>query len=425
MVAPSDIAVVGCGPAGMAAALFLTRAGHRVRIFERFEAPRPVGAGLLLQPSGLSVLRRLGLLPEIVATGARINRLDGTALPSGRKILDVAYAELGGDLHGIGIHRASLFDALFRAVGEADIEVVTTTAIAAVDSAAGQRPILVDKAGRRYGPFDLAVDASGAQSNLRRALSGAAPTPFLYGALWTTVALEGAGFDPTVLVQRYVAARQMVGVMPVGAAPEADGPHAAFFWSMARSRLDDWRLRGVAAWKADVAAIWPEAAALLSPIDRPDQMQPAFYVHYTAGSPIGPRLALLGDAAHSTSPQLGQGANMGLLDALALAEAAAEYADIDDALTAYAAARRRHVRFYQAASWWLTPLFQSDSRAAAVLRDLAFPCLAHIPYFRRETVRSLAGLKTGLFTSLDLRSAPFLAVRPAAAEPEPLPPGNF
>ena len=193
---------------------------------------------------------------------------------------------------------------------------------------------------------------------------------------------------------------------------------------MARSRLGDWRLRGIAAWKADVAAIWPEAAALLWQIDKPDQMQPAFYVHYTARSPVAPRLALLGDAAHSTSPQLGQGANMGLLDALALAEALAECAEIDDALTAYAAARRRHVRFYQAASWWLTPLFQSDSRAAAVLRDLAFPCLAHIPYFRRETVRSLAGLKTGLFTSLDLQSVPFLARAPAAVEPEPLPPGH-
>jgi 2-polyprenyl-6-methoxyphenol hydroxylase-like FAD-dependent oxidoreductase len=60
-----DIAIVGCGPSGMAAALFLSRAGHRITVFERFDAPRPVGAGLLLQPTGLAVLGRLGLLAKV------------------------------------------------------------------------------------------------------------------------------------------------------------------------------------------------------------------------------------------------------------------------------------------------------------------------------------------------------------------------
>ena len=87
---------------------------------------------------------------------------------------------------------------------------------------------------------------------------------------------------------------------------------------------------------------------------------------------------------------------MGLLDALALADALADNPEIDEALRAYAAARRRHIRFYQAASWWLTPLFQSNSRAVALLRDLAFPLLAGLPYFRRESVRSLAGLEDGI-----------------------------
>ena len=86
--------------------------------------------------------------------------------------------------------------------------------------------------------------------------------------------------------------------------------------------------------------------------------------------------------------------------------------EIDEALRAYAAARRRHIRFYQAASWWLTPLFQSNSRAVALLRDLAFPLLAGLPYFRRESVRSLAGLKTGLLTSLE----PEAVLAPAPAD---------
>lgn len=45
MARPLDIAVAGCGPAGMAAALLLLRDGHRVRLFERFEAVRPIARG--------------------------------------------------------------------------------------------------------------------------------------------------------------------------------------------------------------------------------------------------------------------------------------------------------------------------------------------------------------------------------------------
>ena len=65
------IAIVGCGVAGQAAALFLSRAGHKVTILERFERPAPVGAGLLLQPSGLAVLKRLGLHEQAVARSLR------------------------------------------------------------------------------------------------------------------------------------------------------------------------------------------------------------------------------------------------------------------------------------------------------------------------------------------------------------------
>jgi 2-polyprenyl-6-methoxyphenol hydroxylase-like FAD-dependent oxidoreductase len=73
-VSSLDIAICGCGPAGLASALLLQRAGHHVRIFERFETPRPVGSGLIVQPTGLGVLVELGLCDETLALGARIER---------------------------------------------------------------------------------------------------------------------------------------------------------------------------------------------------------------------------------------------------------------------------------------------------------------------------------------------------------------
>ena len=383
----------------MAAALFLSRAGHRVRIFERFDAPRPLGSGLLLQPTGLAVLDHLGLRDRIVRAGARIDRLSGTAVPSGRQILSVAYAELGDGLHGIGIHRASLFDILHEAVLAAGIETIASAPVASIEETTGGRPAIIFSSGRKTGPFDLVIDAAGAQSSLRA--NGARPQPFAYGAIWTTLPLAYHPFDPSALSQRYRAARQMVGVMPVGALPGADGPHAAFFWSLRMDRLAAWRERGLAAWKDEVAKLWPEAGMLIAGIDSPDRMTPAFYTHFTARRPAGPRLVSIGDSAHATSPQLGQGANMGLVDAFTLAAALNRQDDIGLAIETHLATRRRHIRFYQAASWWLTALFQSDGRTAAAARDVILPAMNLIPYFRREAVRTMAGLKTGLFTSLD------------------------
>ena len=44
----------------------------------------------------------------------------------------------------------------------------------------------------------------------------------------------------------------------------------------------------------------------------------------------------------------------------------------------------------------MTPFFQSDSRLLANVRDLAFHRMKIVPYLRREMLRTLAGLKTGL-----------------------------
>ncbi|MBU2533789.1 MAG: FAD-dependent monooxygenase, partial [Alphaproteobacteria bacterium] len=121
----------------------------------------------------------------------------------------------------------------------------------------------------------------------------------------------------------------------------------------------------------------------------------ASYGHATTRPTFRGRLAFAGDAAHATSPQLGQGANQGLIDAVVLGDAMASSPDIEAALKAYEAARRAHVRFYQLASAMMTPLFQSDQVVLPWLRDKVFDHLRHVPYLRREMLRTLCGLKMG------------------------------
>lgn len=359
-----NIAIAGCGPCGLAAALLLHRTGHHVTLFERFETPQPIGSGLMLQPTGMAVLARLGLLDAALAQGARVHRLFGKA--GRRVVLDVQYAALRRPgTFGIGIHRASLFAILHAEVLRSGIPIHSGRTLAGSALVGTQRALRFAD-GQTSDPFDLVVDALGTRTPL------APPTgrELTYGALWASLDWpSGAIFDPHSLAQRYARASKMVGVLPIGMPPGATTPKAAFFWSLRADRLDAWRKAGLAPWKAEVAALWPECAALLDQIGDPDQLTFARYAHRTLASPAEPALAHIGDAWHSASPQLGQGANMALLDAWALARGLAQQDSVDEGVRQGIRLRRRHVLTYQWLTALFTPVYQSDSRMLPLIRD--------------------------------------------------------
>ncbi len=362
-----DIAIAGCGPAGLATALLLHRDGHRVTLFERFDTPRPVGSGLMIQPTGLAVLRELGIADALLDHGAHIDRLRGEASANGRTVLDVRYAALGPRAgFGIGVHRATLFALLHQAVALERIAIETGSTIIGSDSVSGDRRRLVLENGTSAGPFDLVVDALGT----RTPLAPPCGRELAYGALWATLDWPAdAGFDPAALEQRYHRASVMAGVLPIGRFPDSDVQQTAFFWSLRADRLAAWRDAGLDRWKAEVAALWPATRTLLDQIRSADQITFARYAHRTLPAPAERGLIHLGDAWHSASPQLGQGANMALLDAYALARAMREASDLAAALPRAIALRRRHVRLYQALTGLFTPVYQSDSRVLPFLRD--------------------------------------------------------
>lgn len=387
------IAIIGCGTAGLAAALLLERAGHTVTLVERFSEPQPLGSGLILQPSGLAVLDALGLAAPLIATGSRIDRLFGLNAATGSVVLDVRYAALKRECFGVGIHRAALFETLFASVQKRPIAIETGVEIGDIDPGADGKVSLVAASGGRIGPFDLVVDASGTRSPLLgHAAAPTARVPLSYGALWANVPLAGTGFDRHALEQRYRRASVMVGVLPIGRSDGEPEPQAALFWSLKADALDAWRSAGLAAWKAEVERVWPVTAPLLAHITEPEQLTFANYRHQTLPRPYGRRIAFIGDAAHSTSPQLGQGANMALLDAYALAVALSDAADLDAALLRYAQLRRWHVRLYQAASRMFTPFYQSDSVVLPLIRDRVVPPLARLPGIDRMLALLVSGL---------------------------------
>lgn len=376
-VPQARIAVVGAGVAGLAAALYAHRLGHVVTVIERFAEPRPLGSGLMLQPTGLTVLDDLGLAGNILALGQRIDRLRGADARSGRIVLDVAYR---GGRFGLAVHRAALFDVLYDAVRAAGITMLTALPVASVRHSPAGFEVVVEDGGTAGGRYDLVVDAAGAHSALRdREAAGGRTIPLPYGAFWASLDWPGGSFDPHALEQRYVKARIMIGVLPIGRPHAAATPQCALFWSLKPSDVEAVRAAGLAAWKQQVAALWPATAPLLTQIASFDDMTLARYGHHTLVRPYRDGVIHIGDSAHATSPQLGQGANMALLDAAALAHALQNSASLDALGEAYARSRRRHVRLFQMMSRLLTPFYQSDGTLIPLVRDSLVSTLARIP----------------------------------------------
>ncbi|MFN8901968.1 MAG: FAD-dependent oxidoreductase, partial [Lysobacteraceae bacterium] len=196
-----DIAIVGYGTAGQALAALLARDGHRLQVFEQAEAPRPVGAGFLLQPTGLGALWQMGLLDAVMAHGQRIDRLFGDT-PRGdnhRAVMDMRYAGLDARLFGWGLQRGALFEAL-RAAWPDHGRITTGTRIERAEDDGS----LVDARGQRHGPFDLVIAADGAHSALRQSTLGVASMDAVYpwGALWCLCEDRGWA-HPNELRQRY------------------------------------------------------------------------------------------------------------------------------------------------------------------------------------------------------------------------------
>jgi 2-polyprenyl-6-methoxyphenol hydroxylase-like FAD-dependent oxidoreductase len=362
------IAIAGYGIAGIATALFLRRLGHTIEQFEQAREPAFAGGGLLLQRTGLSVLGDLGLRDAALACGAPVTRV--TAELRGRMAMDLQFEP--GDF-ALGLQRA----ALFRILRGADTAFAALRTGQTIVGADAERGILRTMEGE-IGPFDLIVGADGVNSSIRNALAPLVLRNRPYASDATLCLLDDPDGRFTGAVAQHFAGGGHVSIWPVGSLAPGETPRINV-----SLRTDEG-----ADWAKEVSQLCPALAPLLG---RTPHLLSASYRDVWLTRYYGSRVALLGDAAHAMSPQLGQGASMALLDARALAASLERYRSVPDALAAFDRSRRRHVGAYQRLSRMATPVFQSAHPLLTNLRDrLVFPA-SRLPVVRRPMLRALAG----------------------------------
>lgn len=340
-MAAREAVVAGGGIGGLAAGVALHRAGWRVRVLERAPSLEPVGAGISLWPNALRALDALGV-GAAVRRGAAVSGATGIRRPDGSWL---ARSDVGAALQQryrdplVLVHRSELIELLHAALPAGTV--LTSTAVRAVDDPDGGAPLTVHT-DRGSLQADLVVAADGIRSVLRQALFPDHPGPRYAGYTAWRMVVPAA--------DRAAGARQQLHGSERIDGFETWGRHGERFavvpmnggrWYCyatagvpAGQRVEDERaelVRRFGSWHqpipAVVCALTPEQV-LHQDVEELPRPLPAMH----AG-----RVALLGDAAHAMTPDLGQGGCMALEDAVVLG--AVLGAGTQQALAGYTAQR--------------------------------------------------------------------------------------
>lgn len=316
--------VVGGGIGGLLTAAALVKRGWKVEVLERAAEFKEVGAGISLWANGLRALDEVGV-GEAVREQALTETQAGIRDVSGRWLSRTDTEELArrfGPL--VMLHRADLLDTLLRAVPAEVLrpgtEVIRVGADGEVEHSGG------------VSHADLVVGADGIRSTVRRSVWPGGPSPRYAGyTTWRLVAApEGAvdfGGESWGKGERF------------GIAPLPDGRVYCFAVANrpAGERVPGGELaevrRRFGHWHDPIPALLnatAEEAVLRNDIEELPAL-PAF---------VSGRVALLGDAAHAMTPNLGQGAGLAMEDAVTLAALLDLHPTVEAALQAYDRDRR-------------------------------------------------------------------------------------
>jgi len=333
MARAERILIVGGGIGGLTLATALRRHGFTPELIEHSPVWRSVGAGIAMQPNGIRVLHALGLGAAVERAGTVIRHWDFCD-ERGTVLAETDLEALWGDVGPfIGIARSEL-QRVSVAAG-ADIPTRLGTSIKSLG--ADDDAVSVALSDGSTETYDLVIGADGIWSTVRRLAVD--PTPPVYGGQMVWRSLAPIGPRGVRKLQLLLGDQCFFGVCPVG-----DG-QAYGFGSVAGPPIIDPVEGRLSRLREQFARFGDIVHQHLAALERDDQVQcsPICWVaeeRWHTG-----RVALIGDAAHASSPMMGQGASLAVEDAYILAESLRSADTVHHALAVYAERRRRRVRW--------------------------------------------------------------------------------
>ncbi len=321
-----DVLVVGGGIGGLAAAIALSRAGHRVTVIERDPDWSVYGVGIIQQANVVRAMDQLGVLDAFLSAAFGFDAVEIYA-PDGTRVARVPSPRLvEGKPANVGIGRPALQAVLADTAKALGTTVRLGVTVATLDD--DGRKVAVTFADGSSGSYDLVVGADGVYSQIRSMILPDAEGPRFTGqAVWRYNLPRPADLD---------ALRAYNGPIGVGLVPMSE---AVMYMFVTTPEPDNPRypLQGMAAaMRGKVTGCAPAIRELAESItdDAGVVYRPLEGMLVTGPWHKG-RVVLLGDAVHATTPHLGQGAGMAIEDAIVLAEELSRHAEVEQACASY------------------------------------------------------------------------------------------
>jgi 2-octaprenyl-6-methoxyphenol hydroxylase len=397
----ADVIIAGAGMAGATLAVSLQRAGLKPILidptpFESQLAPTFDGRASAIAYAAFRQWRALGLGPLLEPHAQRIEQIlvtDGRSpgAASGGPtpfFLRFESAEIAdrsdGEPLGYMLENRRTRAALAQAVGDAGIEVLAPARVEAVQVEASAATVALADGRRLRAP--LVVGAEGRGSIVRRAAGvGVVGWDYPQTGVVATARLERG--------HQGVAHEYFLPGGPFAILPLTDD-RASLVWTERRPRAEALAAASPEAFHAHLQRRFGESmgrAVVEGPVfTYPLSLQ-------LAERFCAPRIALLGDAAHGVHPIAGQGLNLGLKGAAALAEALVDAARLGEDIGAeavlerYARWRRFDTAILSAGMDAFVHLFSNDNPAIRLVRGIGMAAVNRIAPARKMFMQEAGG----------------------------------
>jgi FAD-dependent urate hydroxylase len=328
------VVIVGAGMGGLTAGIALHQAGYAVEIYDRVSELRPAGAGISLWSNGVKVLNRLGLSKEMAGIGGKMERMQYYS-QTGELLTDVDLLPL---IQRVGqrpypVSRTDLQTMLLRVFGADKVQL--NCKCVAIEQNSHSVTAIFENGHRATG--DVLIGADGTHSIVRQYVLQQPPERQYVGYVnWNGLVDASEDLAPADTWAIYVGEHKRASMMPVG------DDRFYFFFDVP---LPKGTVSTPADYRAELTSFFKGwAAPVQTLIQRLDPLKTnRVEIHDIPPLEhfVRDRVALLGDAAHSTAPDLGQGGCQAIEDAEVLTRyLLTTNLSIEDALQRYEAERK-------------------------------------------------------------------------------------